>query len=258
MRFRLIKFLKYIILSTPLINFLFIKYRYKILKKRITIHGFKSHKMIMSANNYQIYDKINRGKITGLDNNMNYEYAFAKKIIDQRSKNKIFFDIGAAYGHYSWLASKLYKYVYCFEGDQLELLYLKKNLKNLNNIKIINKYLDKKFTLDNFVKKHSIMPNMVKIDVEGSEIEILKNSKTLLQNNVNFLIEFHERKILKKYKGKNVIKNFYNLFKKYRYKLKFNQHHEYRNLINNGVSAKSWQEKKINSNNYAIFAYKKN
>ena len=44
----------------------------------------------MTKNNHLIYDHNNAGKITGLDNNMNYEFAFSKKIIDFADKNKIF------------------------------------------------------------------------------------------------------------------------------------------------------------------------
>ena len=76
----------------------------------------------------------NIGVVTGVDKDLNYEYAFSKKIIDFANKDKIF-DIGAAYGHYTWLASKLYKKVYAFEGDELELYYLRKILTNLKMFK---------------------------------------------------------------------------------------------------------------------------
>ena len=45
----------------------------------------------MTKNNYLIYDENNAGKITGLDKEMNYEFAFSKKIIDFANKDRIFF-----------------------------------------------------------------------------------------------------------------------------------------------------------------------
>ena len=35
--------------------------------------------MIMTKINHQFYDNSNAGNVTGLDNDMNYEYSFSKK-----------------------------------------------------------------------------------------------------------------------------------------------------------------------------------
>ena len=45
-------------------------YSYK--PNRFFLYKYKIGKMLMTKNNYQIYDRINAGKITGLDNEMNY------------------------------------------------------------------------------------------------------------------------------------------------------------------------------------------
>ena len=42
-------------------------------------------------------------------------------------------------------------------------------------------------------------------------------------------------------------------FNQYDYRLEFNGHHEYEKLLSEGVSDKEW-EKKLNTNNFAIFA----
>ena len=246
---------KNILFSLPVVNFLFIYFNYKIIKTNFSIHGYKINDFIMTKNNHLIYDKNNAGKITGLDNNMNYEFAFSKKIIDLADKNKIFFDVGAAYGHYSWLASELYKEVYCFEGDKLELFFLKKNMKKFKNVKITEKYLTEKFNIDMVIEQLGITPDIIKLDVEGEEIQILENCERAFKSRASFLIEFHKRKIFKKYNNDEmIIKKFFSKFKEYNYKLEFNGHHEFEQLLSEGVSDKEWSDEKLNTNNYAIFA----
>ena len=249
------QFIKKILLNIPLINTFFISFNYKINKTIIKIHNHTSHEMIMTKNNYQIYEKSNAGKVTGLDNDMNYEYAFSKKIIDEASKEKIFFDVGAAYGHYSWLASKLYDRVYCFEGDDLELFFLKRNFHKIRNIKIIENFVNNKFTLDNFCKLNNFFPDLVKIDAEGEEINIIKNSTQLLKNNTKFLIEFHRRLILEKFSDIKVIDDFFETFRRYGYNIEFNNHHRAKSLLDMGVSDKVWGKKNPENDNCAIFCY---
>ena len=248
-------FIKKILINLPLINLIFISLNYKIKKSKIKIHNYISHDMIMTKINHQIYDDSNAGNVTGLDNDMNYEYSFSKKIIDEASKEKIFFDIGAAYGHYSWLASKLYGKVYCFEGDDLELFFLKRNCSKIDNIKIIDNFINDKLTLDNFCKLNNLYPDLVKIDVEGEEINIIKNSQELLKNNSKFLIEFHKRKILKKFLDKKVIDNFFETFKQHGYNIEFNKHHDAKSLIDSGISDKEWVKINPEIPNFAIFCY---
>lgn len=249
--------IKNILLSIPVINHLFIYLNYKIFKTSVSIHNYKIDNLIMTKNNYLIYDKNNAGKITGLDKEMNYEYAFSEKIIHFANNNKIFFDVGAAYGHYSWLASKLYKEVYCFEGDKLELFFLKRNMQKFKNVKIIDKYLTKEFNIDKTIEQLKVIPDIIKIDVEGEEIQILKNCNKAFQAKTCFLIEFHKRKILKKYNDAEVINKFFKTFEKYDYDIKFNHHHDYIELQNNGLSDKNWVDKMPNINNFAMFAFPK-
>jgi hypothetical protein len=247
--------IKKVLFSIPVINHLFIFFNYKIFKTALSIHEHKINHLIMTKNNYLIYDENNAGKITGLDKEMNYEFAFSKKIIDFANKDRIFFDVGAAYGHYSWLASNLYKKVYCFEGDQLELFFLKRNMKHFKNVKIIERFLTKEFTIDKIIDQMGVVPNIIKIDVEGEEIQILENCEKALKSGAYFLIEFHRRKILKKYNDDfRVIENFYKKFDKFGYSLEFNGHHSYEKLISDGISDKTWAKEKLNTNNFAIFA----
>ena len=210
--------------------------------------------MIMTKRNFAIYDTINAGKITGVDNQMNYEYAFSKKIIEICNKEKIFFAMGASYGHYSWLAGKLCKKVYCFEGDDLEIFFLRKNLKEYKNIEIINRYISKNYNLNKICNNFKFYPDIVKIDIEGYEVELIYDSEDLLKNGSYFLIEFHQRKILKKYNSTKIIDDFYKLFEKYNYQIEYNQHHESNLLKKDGISSKEWVKQRPSTHNYSFFA----
>lgn len=248
--------IKNLLLKIPIVNHIFILHQYKIFKTTVSIHGHKSLPMCMTKRNFAIYDKKEIGFASGLDKDLNYEFAFSKKIIDFADENKIFFDVGAAYGHYTWLASKLYKKVYAFEGDPLEIFFLKKNMKNFNNIKIIDRYIDDNYNLDKICNDLKIIPDIVKMDIEGAEINLVKNIDSLLKNKTSFLIEFHQRKILKKFKDTEVIDKFFETFKKHNYNIKFNHHHDYENLLSNGTPHKEWLIERPIINNFAIFASK--
>jgi hypothetical protein len=246
-------FIKKILLKVPFVNFIFIYLNYKIFNTIIKIHDHTSHNMKMTKRNFAIYDKKNAGKVTGVDNQMNYEYAFSKKLIEIFDKKKIFFDIGASYGHYAWLAGNLCKEVYCFEGDDLELFFLRKNLKNYSNVKIVNKYISKDFNLNKICNKFKFYPDIVKIDIEGYEVELINDAIDLLQNKTCFLIEFHQRKILKKYNNYKIIDKFFETFESYDYLINYNYHHEYSKLKEEGISSKTWLAERPNVHNYAIF-----
>jgi hypothetical protein len=152
------------------------------------------------------------------------------------------------------LAGNLCKEVYCFEGDDLELFFLKKNLKNYSNVKIINKFISKDYNLNKICNNFKFYPDIVKIDIEGYEVELIHDSEDLLKNGSYFLIEFHQRKILEKYNNAKIIEDFFTLFNKYNYQIEYNQHHEYNLLKKQGISSKEWVIRRPNINNYVLFA----
>ena len=96
------------------------------------------------------------------------------------------------------MASALCKEVYCFECDDLELFFLRKNLKNHNNVKIISKYISKDYNLNKICRDFNFYPDIVKIDIEGYEVELVKDAEDLLKKGCYFLIEFHLKKNNKK------------------------------------------------------------
>jgi len=57
-------------------------------------------------------------------------------------------------------------------------------------------------TLDNFCKKHNVIPNLIKIDVEGHELKVLEGAKNvLLLNGPKLIIEIHSHRL--KFEGYN-------------------------------------------------------
>lgn len=83
---------------------------------------------------------------------------------------------------------------------------------------------------------------------------LLDKNFSSFEGNSSFLIEFHRRKILKKYKDQKVIDEFFEVFKHYNYDIEYNNHHSYDKLIKNGISDKNWFKEMPITNNFAIFA----
>lgn len=151
-----------------------------------------------------------------------------KKFAD---KDKIFLDIGTFYGAMAIYASYLYKKVYSFEADPNALYILNLNIgfNKITNIiiedkilydceskvyfggfakfatsgsyvkKEINdnyKYIEKEtITLNSVLSKYSIdlkEVNLIKMDIEGSEYEVIKDNIELLSNyKPNLYISIH-------------------------------------------------------------------
>lgn len=142
--------------------------------------------------------------------------------------NFICFDIGANIGIYSLLFSRYSKQTYAFEPLPRNLKFLYKTIKlnKAENVKVFpyavadkdgiswfqegnsvaEGKLDSKGTLrvqmvsiDNFIEKNKIEPNLLKIDVEGAELLVLEGGRNyLLKNKPLLLLETHGDTIKKK------------------------------------------------------------
>lgn len=136
--------------------------------------------------------------------------------------SKCFVDIGAHLGYFSLFASKIIPdgQIFSFELDQINFNLLKKNieLNDCKNVEIYNNAVTDKpgkieykrdsdqpmpnidmlgstsinsngriisvdsVVLDDFFKNRVVKPNIVKIDVEGAEMNVLKGMKNLITN----------------------------------------------------------------------------
>ncbi len=147
------------------------------------------------------------------------EYKLTKFFIKNFKENDIFYDIGANYGFYSFLALEFCKEVHLFEPIPFVFENLKDNLKDYQNVFLNNLALsDKKGkinlfmpdvsvsssiveevtqvhsyqfkqkieveadTLENYFKSHNL-PSVIKMDVEGAESLVIEGGLEFFKNN---------------------------------------------------------------------------
>ncbi len=155
-----------------------------------------------------------------------FEPVQTRKFIKSVKKGDTVFDIGANVGYYTILASKLIGAkgkVYALEPDRKNIELLKKNieLNNCLNVEVVplalgaenkisyflsdranpgesrisekvTKQLVQVKTLDKLVKEKSIKKiDVIKLDVEGGEVDVLRGAKNLIatSKNLNIFVE---------------------------------------------------------------------
>lgn len=150
------------------------------------------------------------------------------------NKNSVFFDIGTNKGEYAYYAEKLMnpKNIYLFEPEkklnkQLQAIFSNCHVNNvalsdnkgahqfkipvingtidncLSSLEIDNKednetesiiYEVKTDTLDNFTREKNIIPDLIKIDVEGHELSVLKGAENFIsEHHPTLIIEIEQR-----------------------------------------------------------------
>ena len=154
------------------------------------------------------------------------EIQLTKFLMKNVAKGGIFWDVGAHVGFYSLWAAHLGASVKSFEPTKRTFELLKKNTTKQSNIKIFNKAVSSEdgevtfyeydaqlsennttllqegiegqahkvtvsaVSLDSFFKKNKA-PDIVKIDVEGGELQVVKGMPLLMQSSkTTFVIEY--------------------------------------------------------------------
>jgi FkbM family methyltransferase len=187
-----------------------------------------------SYSRFWIYARCDRGKI--------HEENVTKLLVESLKTSKCFVDVGANIGYYTFLASKIVSdgTIYAFEMDELNYSLLEKNLK-LNKCKNVQIYHaaitdspgfvsyigDSKhpnpmfslsanssrvksdhvisvqsFTLDDFFKDKKSTPDVIKIDVEGAEMKVLKGMQNILKSNkIKLFVEVHPLQLTLKFQS---------------------------------------------------------
>ena len=178
-----------------------------------------------------------------------------KYLIGSHNENFTLFDIGANNGNYSLAVAKLFpkSIIYSFEPSKSTFDQLVQNVKNELSItpyqigfgekrKKTNLYSDKvgsgmastyhrqfenskvKFhqiekinidKLDNWVHQNRVMPDFVKIDVEGAELSVLRGGLNVLKNVKAVQFEFGGTAI----DAKNYFRDYWNFFTGLNFKL---------------------------------------
>jgi len=140
----------------------------------------------------------------------------------------ICFDVGANIGVYTLLFSKFSKFVYSFEPSPRNLSFLYKMLEinKIKNAQVVRSAVSdfvgfcsfkesnscatgklddegdlkvRVTSLDKFIEKSKILPDVIKIDVEGAELSVLKGAKNCISKNHPLIVlETHGDEIKKK------------------------------------------------------------
>ena len=171
--------------------------------------------------NFILNTKILRNKIFNFSNfQHNTLTNYFRNNSDEIKNIKIIFDIGANQGAWTQQIMKLFNMgkFYLFEANVSNNKYLESKSLNFYNVLLSDKVEKKIFyslnstgdsylkqkkgfkkakkiklesnTLDKFIKLKKIpKPNFIKIDTQGSEIDILKGSKSILKNCKFILLE---------------------------------------------------------------------
>ena len=162
-----------------------------------------------------------------------HEPAVTRFFIDHIENDSIVLDIGGHLGYFTCLAGILAKngQVHVFETAPNCIPLIEKNilLNHLDNIVIVHAAVSntnesvrilareepdpglmikskedgpsmkiKGIKLDDYIHDHHIIPDLIKIDVEGAEWQVLSGmTETLKQKNLKLLVEVHPEKLLK-------------------------------------------------------------
>lgn len=206
------------------------------------------------------------GKGEDIDRDGVYEAAMSYKLIDCLAKVKnsdTFIDIGGGYGYYSILASQFVSpdNIHVFEPDYFYAALCEINNNrycqgrmNLNRLFIGNEVKSNMITLDAYCMGNSIVPNIIKMDIEGWEFYAIDGMLNMLSKYHPVLfIELHERLINRDFrisaaKARDVVEKI----ERTGYKILYNGHHYFSNT-HDGISQKEWTDEPTNNVNYALF-----
>lgn len=120
-------------------------------------------------------------------------------VLDRELKNNlkedtIFYDIGARFGYHTRLLMELgltEEQIHGFEGNKLAFWVLQQN--HGPAAKLTKAYIsdgDSGLSLDKYISEHT-SPDIIKIDVEGAELEVLRGLENNLDNRMLLYIEIH-------------------------------------------------------------------
>ena len=149
-----------------------------------------------------------------------FEQEYSSKLISSIKQSNVFFDVGANVGYYSLIAGLQNKNCRIFSFEPVTETYEKlldnvtlnklqnisafnfgflekdkeismfydanestaASLENIRDLNEIDKTKCKFTTIDSFVKKHKVFPDLIKIDVEGAELFALMGAVDTLKN----------------------------------------------------------------------------
>ncbi len=195
---------------------------------------FNLKKFKILVDSFDSYILSKHGLLFGL-----WEFKLTKFFLEKLKKYDIFYDVGANLGYYTFLSSLLCKEVHSFEPVKLYFNLLRGNFKKYKNIKINNfgvhskctfgsinfnsgksntfeikdilknkNEIIKLITLDKYIEANEA-PTIVKIDIEGNELNALQGARNLLSKYKPLLsVEIMKKNIILGYKIIEFLKKF--------------------------------------------------
>jgi hypothetical protein len=129
--------------------------------------------------------------------NNEYEPGLISALLDQLTMNSVFYDVGAEFGYISsavHTAGLAKNDIHAFEPHAYNYSILRQNISSFASVHraiVANSNNWGKTTLSDQADNNTT-PDVIKIDTEGSEMEVLIGSKALLQDNhPEIFIEVH-------------------------------------------------------------------
>ena len=215
------------------------------MNKRVLINDVEiKYGSLMAIDDRLDFFKVFKFETESKDNDQYYEHlSFLQHIQDK----KIFFDVGSSYGVFGLTFSKNENtQVYSFDGSisAYLALYQTMMLNNINNLKhlkmmigdmdgfvrvtydehqslLVNNEsintIELMMKLDTISELFDVVPDCIKIDVEGAEYKVLMGSSFIIENyRPTLFMEVHPN-FLKDFHGHSIY-DIYNFFEKYEYK----------------------------------------
>lgn len=167
--------------------------------------------------NYVAYEEKHLGILNDVWNRCEYDRLRSLKPTD------VVIDAGASMGAFTVKASLQTKYVYAFEPEPENYMYLARNTDKLKNVKIFQKAIWSHsetrpfYVSSNNWGGHSLMPKLngiqfdvetvtldamvkekvdfLKVDVEATELELFKGATRILKDKPFIAIEIHNKEI---------------------------------------------------------------
>lgn len=210
---------------------------------------------------HQLDNDDGLGRVTGLDRNKRFEAAFCDKFISKLDESTVLLDVGAAHGLYSLIAARTCypENIHCFEPDPVARWILDINNKrycagrlHVDPHPVGSHAEGDTVTLDQYCEQHRIRPTLVKLDIEGGEIQALAGMRRICtEDKPTILMEFHLRKLRQQWKAdpEDVLK----ILRSYGYGMKFNGHH-WHLVLRAGQPDLSWSHVLPNDVNCALLA----